>query len=284
MQRNYSQRFAVSTPGALDGIGQFRAETFKNSALDGKNLWTIGIPATVDNSTTYSLSVTGGGISGTETVSYTTDGSATQAELRAGLLAAAKASSVLPRYFGISSSGNNLLLEALQANIAYTVTSPTNASTTNDLTLTETTAAAASAEIPFGRFVVRKTTAPADAHDEARLPTTATGVILAGVTMLTHAIERVGMGTASRVAYQPNEAMDVLTNNAATRGIYVKCDGAGINPEATVYIDTQSASNRGGLTLTSTSNLALPATCKVREPATQDPNGDWIVLVGVNLP
>lgn len=285
MQKVYSQYNAIAFAGQVDGLGTPRVRSLKNVALDTQNTWTIGIPATVDNSATYTVSATGGEIpSGGISASFATDGSATQAELGAGLFAALKASD-FAQYFAISLASNTITLRAVSYGIPYTITSPTNATTTNDLTLTETLAAASSAAIPYGRFVVRKTDAPADSFDEARLPTTASNVEVAGIVIApTHANERTAVGNTAEAAYQPKDAMNVLTHQGSTDGTWVQCDSASLTAGSTLYIDTQVASNRGGLTATSTSNLALPATCKAVSNAALDFNGVPIIKISANLP
>lgn len=283
-QTSYGQYHAKAFPGQMDGIGNIGVRPFINSALDAKNTWTVATPSSVDNSSDYSVTVSGGAIPAAITATFTTDGSATQAELTAGLLAAIQATDI-GSYFSITEASNTITLEALVPNVAYTVTSPTNASTTNDLTVTETVTEAISALIPFGRFVHRSTSGTVDGFQEARLATGASNVALVGVTTPpTHAYERDAIGNTSTAGYAANDVMDVVNRTAPGGGIWVKADSASITVDTTVYIDTQVAANRGGITATSTSNIALPATCKVIEGSKADPNGGYVVKVAVNLP
>jgi hypothetical protein len=280
-QTSYSQYSAKAFPGQVDGLGDMGVRAMINSALDAKNTWTVTTPATVDNSGTYSISVVGGAIPAAIVASFATDASATQAELTAGLLAAIQASD-LSQYFAISSASNVITLEALVPNVAYTVTSPTNATTTNDLTLTQTVSAAGSTAIPFGRFVVRSTSGTVDAFNEARLPTTASNVAVAGVVIApTHAIERGAVGNTAAAQYAANDVMDVIDRTPPGGGVWVPCDSGSILPTTTAYIDCNTT--LGGITATSTSNLALPAGVKIVEPATADPNGGFVVKVALTL-
>lgn len=280
-QTNYSQYSAKAFPGQVDGIGDMGVRAMVNSALDARNTWTVTTPATVDNSGTYSISVVGGAIPAAIVASFTTDASATQAELTAGLLAAIQASD-LSQYVAISSASNVITLEALVPNVAYTVTSPTNATTTHDLTLAETVTEAASTAIPFGRFVVRSTSGTVDAFNEARLPSTASNVAVAGVVIApTHAIERGVIGNDAVAQYAANDVMDVIDRTPPGGGVWVKCDSGSILPTTTAYIDCNTT--LGVVTATSTSNLALPTGVKIVEPATADPNGGFVVKVALTL-
>lgn len=283
-QTSYSQYHAKAYPGLLDGLGDAGVRAFINSALDARNTHTIATPSSVDNSSAYSVTVSGGAIPAAITATFTTDGSATQAELTAGLLAAIQATDI-GQYFSITEASNVITLEALVPNVAYTVTSPTNASTTNDLTITESVSEAASTAIPYGRFVFRSTSGTVDVYNEARLATGASNVALVGVTTNpSHANERTVVGNSATAEYAANDVMDVVVRTPPGGGIWVKCDSSSIGIDTTVYIDTQVAANRGGITATSTSNIALPATCDVIEGATADPNGGFVCKVAVNLP
>jgi hypothetical protein len=277
-QTNYSQYHAKAFAGQVDGIGDMGVRAMINSALDAKNTWTIAIPGSPDDSADYSVSVTGGAIPSAITATYAADASSTQAEVTAGLLAAIQATDI-GQYFAISEASNTITLAALTPNIAYTVTSPTNAATTADLTVTETVTEATATPIPFGRFVVRST---ADAFNEARLPATDSGVTVAGITIApTHAIERGAIGNEATAQYAANDVMDVIERTPGGGGAWVKCDAANITPDTTAYIDCNTT--LGVVTATSTDNIALPTGTKIVEPATADPNGGYVVKVALTL-
>jgi hypothetical protein len=280
-QTTYSQYSAKAFPGQVDGIGDMGVRAMINSALDAKNTWTVTTPATVDDSGIYSISVVGGAIPSAIVASFTNDSSATRAELTAGLLAAIQASD-LSQYFAISEASNVITLKALEPNVGYTVTSPTNATTTNDLTISESVNEAGSTEIPFGRFVVRSTSGTVDSFNEARLPSTASNVVVAGVAIApTHAIERGSIGNTATASYAANDVMDVIDRTPPGGGVWVKCDSSSILPTTTAYIDCNTT--LGVVTATSTSNLALPTGVKIVEPATADPNGGYVVKVALTL-
>lgn len=280
-QTQYAQKFPIAFPGSIDGLGTPRIVTRANSALDSEQVYTIAIPATVDDDETYTVALTGPGITSPIEASFETSASATTAELSAGLLAAIQGSNIVDFFAPTLTAANQITLTALTVGISYTLTSPTNAATTNDLTIAEAVAPTLSVPIPFGAFVGRSTAVPADGFSEARLPSAAANFQITGVTVSTHANQQVEIA-ANDPVYFPGDAMDVLTDSTSTEGVWVKCDDATIAPGDTVFVDV-SASNRGGLTKTSTNNIALPAGCALQSEATLDFNQQPIVKVRVRI-
>mgnify|MGYP001792592841 CR=1 FL=1 len=279
-QKRYGLYFAEAAPGKADGCGLDGITPYKNGGLNAKNTWTIAVPASPDDSDDYSINVEGGLIpSGGVTASFAADADSTQAEVAAGLLAAIQASEIAD-YFSVSLSGSTMTLVALEPGIDYTVTSPSDASTTADLTVSETVTAALASKIPFGRYVCQSDAD--DADDEARLATAASGMRVLGVTRMTYDEPSETIGDNSEGGYRANVGMDVV--HQARDGIWVRCDAADIVRTDTVYIDTQEAANLGGLTKTSSNNIAHPASCQLLTGSTQDADGKYCVKVRVNLP
>jgi hypothetical protein len=282
MQKHYSQRYSFGFPGLLDGIGPVQSRALLNAALDSANRWTIGIPATVDANATYSVSVTGGNIPsslGSILAEFETGAAPSQATLGSGLLAAIQATDIM-QFFNAVLQGNTITLEALRSGIGYTITSPSNATTTNDLVVTEAAIAANSSNIPMGRFVVQLLSA--SETKMARLPASNTGIRVMGVTGLVSDQERNAIGEAARYEYYPNQAMDVVHRTA--NGIWVECDSGSLKSSEVVYIDCNTEGKLGRLTTVATNNLALPAGVALVDDATIDLNDVPIVLVGVTLP
>lgn len=284
MQKNYSLTYSKAIPGQLEGFGSPGVRTIKNSALDV--LWsnTIGIPASVDNSTTYSVTLTGGEISGTITASFTTGGSATQAALGAGLLAAIRASGMY-RYVIPTLASNTITLKARAAAVNYTLACPTNAATTNDLTIGSQTAFVQSTDIDFGRFVVRSTSGTIDAPNEARLPLTNSNVTAVGVTLAPRtAVEKNAIGPTAKSLYYKNEAMDVIVRTNDAIGVWVECEN-NITSASSLFIDCNTTGAQGRLTATSTSNLAVPSGVSLVElPTATAIPGVFVCCVALNLP
>jgi len=283
MQKNYSSTFPRAIAGQLEGFGSPAVRTFKNSALYTPWSNTIASPATVDNNGVYTVTLSGGDLTSTISASYTADGTATQAELDAGLLAAIRASDLHDKVTS-ALAANTITLTARKYGINYTLACTTNGTTLNDLTIGSATSNAAAGSIDFGRFVV--SVSASDALDEARLPTTNSGVIVRGVTLAPRAaVVKNAVGNSATSAYYGNEAMDVLVRNNDTTGIWVLSE-SGIDATDTLYIDCNTSGYLGRITATSTSNLALPtAGCQLVEGSTLAPNGtDYLVLISVNLP
>lgn len=107
------------------------------------------------NSATYSIKATGSAAFGSfsSTVSYTSDGSATQTEIRNGLIAAAQADPVFSALVSVAAGTNKIVATATRAGADYTVTFtfPDNPST--QLTQTAVTAAADAPTYKIGRWV-----------------------------------------------------------------------------------------------------------------------------------
>jgi hypothetical protein len=283
MQRRYSDTYPVAVAGQLEGFGSPAVRTMKNSALFAPWSNTIATPATVDNSAAYTVTLVGSEIlnGATLTATYTSDASATQAELNAGLLAAIRASD-MHDYVISTLATNTITLTARKYGVNYTLACTTNGATTNDLTIGSATTAVAAGTVPFGRFVVG--VSASDNFDEARLPSTASGVVIRGVTLAPRAaVVKNAVGPTATSAYYANEAMDVLVRNNDATGIWVLAE-SGITANTTCYIDCNTSGSLGRITATSTSNLALSG-AQVISNSTLAPNGtDYLVLVSVNLP
>lgn len=110
-QRQHAQLVIGLLLGSL-----LQTDTLVNKAPQAKQVTTIAIPASPDNSTTYSVVVDG------VTASYTSDGSATQAEVGAGLLAALNASAQIRGIAVPSYSGGTLTLTGVWPAVSFTVT------------------------------------------------------------------------------------------------------------------------------------------------------------------
>lgn len=286
MQKNYSSRFARAVAGQIEGFGSPAVRTFKNSALDVMWSNTIASPTNGDLDTNYTVQLAGGDLVNPITATFRTPGVAAPAAIvSAGLLAAIRASELHDKVIS-TISGTTITLTARKLGVNYTLTCPTNASTTNDLTIGSAVSAVNSSAVPFGRFVVRTTAS--DGFNEARLPSSNSGVVVQGVTLAPRAAAlKDRVGPLAQANYLPNEAMDVAVRNNDTTGFWVEAE-AGIlasTAASAIYIDCNTAGSLGRLTLTSTNNLALPAGVAVIEGSTPGVNpGTFIALVSLNLP
>ena len=124
-----------------DGTGSTR--TLANVSGQAADVWTVAVPASPDNSTAYSVTVNG------TTASYTTDGSATQAELGAGLVAAIDAS-VMNGLLTPSYAGGTLTLTGNFPGIDFTPTVSGGSGASALGTPSNSTAAASASTVAFG--------------------------------------------------------------------------------------------------------------------------------------
>lgn len=121
-----------------------KSDTVVNAAGQAAQVTTIAVPASVDNSTAYSVTLDG------VTATYTSDASATQAELGAGLVAALAAEPGARGQMTAAYSGGTLTLTGTYAGVAHTV-SVSGGTGSNILgTPSTTTSASMGTSVPFG--------------------------------------------------------------------------------------------------------------------------------------
>lgn len=120
-----------------------------NTAGSAAQVVTVAVPASVDNSTAYSVTING------NTATYTSDGSATQAELGAGLAAAIAAEPGCRGSMTAAYSGGTLTLTGTYAGITHTVTVSGGTGSNILGTPTTSTSAASATSVPFGVAVVQ---------------------------------------------------------------------------------------------------------------------------------
>ena len=120
-----------------------------NTGDQAVQVTTIASPASPDNSTEYAVLV-----NGAEVGAYTTDASATQDELGAGLAAAING----PCTASYDASSNVLTLTFVWPGVAYTVTTTGGSGASALGTPTTSTSAASADGIEFGRLLVRSGT------------------------------------------------------------------------------------------------------------------------------
>jgi len=128
----------------LLGSYHSKSDTVVNAAGQAAQVTTIAVPASVDNSTAYSVILDG------VTATYTSDASATQAELGAGLVAALAAEPGARGQMTAAYSGGTLTLTGTYAGVAHTV-SVSGGTGSNILgTPSTTTSASMGTSVPFG--------------------------------------------------------------------------------------------------------------------------------------
>lgn len=263
IQTSYLRTSPRAVAGLLADIGNAQ-DVVSAKVKSRRAVVTVTIPGTVDNSAVYSLSING------IVVSFTSDGTATQTELRDGLLAALNASPfVLAVCTPSSAAISSIVLTAKQRDFSLTVTSPSNATTTNDLTVTNTTLAGVA--IPFGRFVkhggVENGTLIAD-------PLSASGDVCLGVSVHNH-----GQSVWPYVPATSEDTAGGFDNSGIPPGdiggfirrgrIWVQAEEALVITDTLYARYTATAANTtiGAIRndADSSTALAIPATCKLLE-------------------
>lgn len=130
---------------------------------------TCTVASSPGNSTTYSFRVAWANLS--RLISVTTDGSATQAELSALILAALKADPYVAG-IGTYTEASNVITMTFKVGITATLTEV--ADPDSKITLATTTAAAAAPSYPFARFVTVGAPVSGSDNPSAALPTAPT--------------------------------------------------------------------------------------------------------------
>ena len=129
-------------------VGAARSRTLLNKNPQAKQVTTIAIPASPDNSTAYSVVI--GGV----TATYTSDASATRAEVGAGLEAAIEAEPAAYGQMVPSYSGGTLTLTGQYPGVTYTVTASGGSGGGAIGTPATATSAASASSVEPGRLMV----------------------------------------------------------------------------------------------------------------------------------
>lgn len=269
----YDLQYQKVTPGTFyNGVYNFPGISVKallNGDAGAKNLWTIGTPATVDNSAEYVITLND------TTIRFTTDATATQAELASGLYNAFLTNAIAGSYASAQLSGTDILITANKFGESLSV-SVNSADTTNDLTATETTASSEPNPIPFGYMVGRTTST---ASGLCRLITANTDIPL-GIALAVRDIERNAIGSKAKVEYGRDDTVDVCdrTDSAAVNVVCVESD---IDENDTIYISVASG-HEGKVTKTASGNIDISAYASFQGSAETLSGGQIVVPIRFN--
>lgn len=284
-QGNYERYMSPALAGMMSGMGSKIVVPALNNVATVDTV-TITPPATVDNSTAYSITLVAAAASGSKnlTVSFTTDGSATTAELGAGLYAAIIAD---PEFYSIVDAALNtgtsvITLSARAVGTLLTVTS-NSAATTNDLTIART-AGSANAIIPFGRFVGRQSSYyrdPVTGFSAMNLVSHASNFSDYGITLLSQATEQVGLYNQTQDGYAFGRTMEVLKKTGTYRGVWIETVESNLAIGASARIEV-TAGNEGKLTANTSGTVNISSLVTVIS-ATQQAFGKNITLCQVNF-
>jgi len=280
-QASYRQDMAIAIPGMYFGMGPYFASPYMNLGALTPATYTITPPATVDASTVHSLTIDG------TTVTFTSGASTTTAQLGLGLFNAIRQD---PQVFrkvdaSIVSATGVITLTARVLNTLLTITSPSNTTTTNDLTIANTIGTGTASYIPYGRFVGRQASDsvdPISGLSNAKLINSATGFTVLGVTMKAF-MEKSAIGSLGVSGYPVQSVMNVMEDVVGIKGIWVECVEPDILRTDTAYIAVATG-NEGKISKTSSGNLDITARVKFVTDAQLDYNGKSIVGVSIKRP
>lgn len=160
-------------------LGYIRSRTGNNQRPQAAQVTTISIPASPDSSTAYSVVIDG------VTASYTTDASATQAELGAGLVAAIQVQAGARSRMAPTYSAGTLTLTGTWPGVSYTVSASGGSGGGAIGTATTATAAASASVVYFGRALCTDGNVTNEGTPKVFMPTTA--LFSAQVTTFTYA-------------------------------------------------------------------------------------------------
>lgn len=222
-------------------LGLARLITGNNQSPQAVQVTTISIPASPDNSTAYTVTADG------VTATYTTDASATQAELGAGLEAAVEATAGIRGRQIPSYSGGTLTLTGVWPGVSSTISASGGSGGGAIGSATEATAAASAGTVPFGRVLATdgyvtnegtpKVFVPSTSRFSAQVKTFTYASVAAGDTIVT----RVAMnGAEIRVAtaYNSSHAQTLIDHAAALETELNAVFGAGYGAVAARSSDT----------------------------------------------
>ncbi len=284
-QSNYTRYMAPALAGMMSGIGSAIMIPALNNYATYDTV-TITPPETVDNSATYTVTIAAiGGGQKNLSESFTTDGSATTAELGTGLY---NAMITDPEFYSavniaLNTSTSVITLTARSVGTVLTVTSNSSV-TTNDLTIAKTVTGAANTIIPFGRFVGRQAAYyrdPLEGFGTMSLVDHASNYSEFGITMLSQATEQVGLFQNAQDGYAFGKTMEILRNSGTYRGIWIETVESDLVFGDTARIQI-TAGNQGKLTKSTSSTVNVSSNVTILS-STQQAFGKNITLCKVDF-
>lgn len=260
-QQNFTRDVQRGMPGTIEGFAPYSALPYVNSVGGVAPVYTITPPATIDASANYSLTIDG------ITVTYATPSSgATTLSVGAGLFAALRAEAQIFRKanFDLNGTSGVITVTSLLLNVPLAITSPSNATTTNDLTIAQTVNAGVETRIPFGRFVGRKSTYSIDSLtgvSPASLIDAATGYEVLGITMK-QIFEKDRIGPQAQANYPFMSVMNVINNTGTNKGLWTEVVDLNINPMTDSLYIAVAGANAGKASNQSSGNVDYSAKAK----------------------
>lgn len=279
-QTTYRDRFSVAIAGMIEGTGNIQAEAYLNDGGYVAEVWTITTPATPADNTLYTIDLTDDrhpvGNIPSALVGFTTGVGTTRAQLAAGLYDAIRASMVANGLVLVANNTSTLVLTHRKPNTPFTPLIGGGGAAPLTIPSTPTTAAAAPGVIDFGVAVTRLST------KSARLPNSGDSInAIAGFTMATQQIQKIGVGEAAVVGYAPSTLpMNVLQRCGTNPGIWVRTAEATISPDSdSVYVSVAAASKGWVQKTNANSAIDVSTRARFRSGVETDVNGRRIVKI-----
>lgn len=263
-QTNFESNMPPAMPGMINGMGTFVTLPFVNG-INALDTWTLTPPGTVSSSTEYKATAFG------VTVAFTTDASATTAELMAGLYAAARSDAQFWSNVDIALDTGTNVITLMGRGVGQKLAVSSTPTGTNPIVVANSVVASSGGVIPFGRFVGRKAgyfADPLDNAGSAALINHASDFTILGVTMFSNVAEKTGQFADAKDGYPVGSSMDVMTDTGTIKGIWVECVESDIAPTDSAYIAI-AAGNEGKLTKSSSGTVNVSTKVKILNNAQQ---------------
>lgn len=262
-QTNYRDRFTVAIAGMIEGVGSIQAEAYLNDGGFVAEAWTITTPVTPADNTLYTINVVdilhvANNVPSLQ-IGFTTGVGTTRAQLALALYDAARASFLFNGLLLITNNTSTLVLTHRKSNTAFTPTVGGGGAAPLTSTGSPSTPASAPGVIDFGVGVTRLNT------KSARLPNAGDSInAIAGFTMATQQIQKIGVGLSAVVGYAPSTMpMNVLQRCSSNPGIWVRTTETVISPDADSVFLSVATGTKGWVQKTS-ANSAIDVSTRVR--------------------
>jgi hypothetical protein len=278
-RRSYRQTFENGWPGLLSeyaGSASPTVRAYKVLAGASAEIWTITTPASPTSSAEYKFTLDQG------VARFTTDASATQAELVTGLETAIKTNPIISGRVTTLVSGTTIILTSRQYGFAHTV----SASGTG-LTVAKTNGTGVMpAAIPFGRFAAR----PANSLvvGQCQLPALTTDLLL-GIALSVRDVERTYVGSIGSTpgavnpdAYVAGTVADIVARTEGG-GVWVETVDEAISINDLIRVSLL-VGQEGKVTKSTTdaSTIPLAGFSTILQPQVTLSDGRKIILISYN--